>query len=295
MKSATRHYQRILAGAALRYSGYPTVQRALRLAAREGAGLYLLHALDEDPHGAAPTAPSAPHQAGEARYQLERLQAAHPEIREIRMVNDRCWRAIDSAAEELDADLIVIGTHIHNRLRAHLGGTEEEVLHHVPRDLLLVRSERYEEGEPPAEYRHLLLASDLGPESAAAAARAVELASGDGAQVTLLHVVEHFPTDRENDRITPENEDPMAYQQRNRERDLEAFARAHGLADAAIQVVVTEGPAEEVIPATAQELGADLLLLGLGRPTMADRLFGASVDAIVAHAPCDCLLVRSRG
>lgn len=287
----TLHYQRILAGAALRQSGYPTVQRALWLAAREGAGLYLLHALDNAPEETSPNAPGTLDRAAEAKQQLDRLQAAHPEIREVRIVTDRCWRALKDTAEELDADLIVIGTHIHGRLLALLGTTDDQVLQHMSRDVLMVRAEAGPPGQPPADYRHLLVVSDLQPHCAAAARRAARLAADLGAQVSLLHVVEHFPTDRENDVIAPENEDPLAYRQRIRARDLQAFAAANGLAAAAQRVEVTDESAQVLVPEIAREIGADLLVLGAPAPTMRHRLFGSTADAIVHHAPCDCLLV----
>jgi universal stress protein A len=287
----TRHYQRILAGAALRQSSYPTVRRALWLAAREGAGLYLLHAMDNSPEEATPNLPSTLDSAAKAKEQLDRLQASHPEIREVRIATDRCWRALKDTAEELDADLIVIGTHIHGRLQALLGNTGDQVLQHMSRDVLMVLTPAGPPEQPLADYRHLLVVSDLQPHCAAAARRAAGLAADLGARVSLLHVVEHFPTDRENDVIAPENEDPLAYLQRIRARDLQAFAVANGLATAAQRVEVTEKSAQVLVPEIAREIGADLLVLGAPAPTVRHRLLGSTADAIVHHAPCDCLLV----
>lgn len=291
MNNETRHYRRILAGAALRHSGFPTIKRALWLAQREGAELFLLHALDQSPEELSANDPAAQLRAADARHQLERLRAAHPEIREVRVTTDRCWRALTETAVELDADLIIIGTHIHGRLQALLGTTGDQVLQHLSRDVLMVRAEASPAGQPAADYRHLLVVSDLLPHCVPAAQRAARLAANLGARLTLLHVVEHFPTDRENDAIAPENEDPLAFRQRTRARDLAAFAAANGLTAAEQRVEVTTGTAGERVPEIASELGADLIVLGGPAPSLKHWLLGSRAEAIVNHAPCDCLLV----
>ena len=298
MNNESRHHRRILAGAALRHSGYPTIKRALWLAKRQQADLYLLHALDHAPEETVTETQdddAREQRAADARHQLERLQAAHPEIREVRVTTDRCWRALTETAAELEADLIVIGTHIHGRLQALLGTTGDQVLQHLSRNVLMVRTEASPEGQPAADYRHLLVVSDLLPHCSAAARQAADLAADLGARITLLHVVEHFPTDRENDAIAPENEDPLTFRQRTRARDLQAFAAANGLGSAEQRVEVTTGTAGERVPEVAREIGADLVVLGGPAPTLWHRLLGSRAEAIVNHAPCDCLLVLPPG
>ena len=291
MNNLARHHRRILAGAALRHSGYPTIKRALWLAKRQKAELFLLHALDHAPEDIDAQDPALKQLAADARHQLDRLQAAHPEIREVRVTTDRCWRALTETADELEADLIVIGTHIHGRLQALLGTTGDQVLQHLSRDVLMVRTEASPAGQPAADYHHLLVVSDLVPHCAAAARQAAHLAADLDARITLLHVVEHFPTDRENDAIAPENEDPLDFRQRTRARDLQAFAAANGLAAAEQRVEVTTGTAGERVPEIAREIGADLVVLGGPAPSLWHRLLGSRAEAIVNHAPCDCLLV----
>lgn len=290
----SRHYQRILAGAALRNAGFPTVMRAIWLASQEKAELHLLHAMDTAQGELAPDALDAPRRAAEAKERLDRLQAAHPEIREVRIVTDRSWHALNETAAELDADLIVIGTHIYNRFQVLLGTTGDQVLRHITRDVLLVREEAVAGQVLPPAYHHLLVVTDLLPHCVPAARRAAQLAADLGARITLLHVVAHFPTDRENDAIAPENEDPLAFRQRSRERDLRAFAEANGLGDAEQRVEVTTGPSHELVPGIAQELGTDLLVLGAPSPSLRHRLFGSTAYSIVHHVPCDCLLVTAK-
>jgi universal stress protein A len=295
MNNESLHYHRILAGAALRHSGYPTIKRALWLAQREGAELFLLHALDQFPEEITASDPATLLRAADARHQLERLQAVHPEIREVRVTTDRCWHALNETAVELNADIIVIGTHIHNRLQALLGTTGDQVLQHLSHDVLMVQSESIPAGQPVADYRHLLVVSDLAPHCTAAARQAARLARDLGARITLLHVVEHFPTDRENDVIAPENEDPISFRQRTRGRELQAFAAANGLTTADQRVEVTTESAGELVPEIAREIGADLVVLGGPAPSLKHRLLGSRAEAIVNHAPCDCLLVLPRG
>ena len=60
-------------------------------------------------------------------------------------------------------------------------------------------------------YKNILCATDFSDFCTVAAERAAELARFYDARLTLLHVVEHFPVDRSNTDIAPEDVDPVRY------------------------------------------------------------------------------------
>lgn len=69
-----------------------------------------------------------------------RRYAIHGEPVDTRFVDDQPAHAIVKTAEEIDADLIVMGTHArHGVTRAFLGSVTERVLHETSRSVLTVR------------------------------------------------------------------------------------------------------------------------------------------------------------
>lgn len=94
--------------------------------------------------------------------------------------------AIVTAADELDADLIVMGTRERNRLiRAVLGSITQTVLHGSRRPVLLVR-----ERGCNREVRHIACPFKNTPQSIAATKKAKQLAELFGAHLHLMRVVD---------------------------------------------------------------------------------------------------------
>jgi nucleotide-binding universal stress UspA family protein len=77
---------------------------------------------------------------GEARTQLMSLTASVPDVRcELRVEQAaQPWRAILGAAEAVDADLIVLGSHGYHGLDHILGTTAGKVANLAHRDVLIV-------------------------------------------------------------------------------------------------------------------------------------------------------------
>ena len=59
-----------------------------------------------------------------------------------------------------------------------------------------------------------------------------------------------------------------------------------------LSTVVRYGGVYPEVLAEAEEWGADLIIVGSHRPTMATYLLGSSAAAIVRHAKCSVLVVR---
>lgn len=129
----------------------------------------------------------------------------------------------------------------------------------------------------------LLVASDLSPRSHAALRRALVLARQIDAEIHLIHVV-----DRDL---------PSALLERSRE-DAEAELRRQLEAEPAVRAVtvfpeVRVGhPVADVLTA-ADQFGADVIVLGVPRPSPIKNLFtGSTADQLVRLARCPALVVR---
>ena len=73
----------------------------------------------------------------------------------------------------------------------------------------------------------------------------------------------------------------------------EAEVRAAGLAE--VETFARQGDAAEAILDVAEELGADLIVVGHKGMTGADRfLLGSVPNRVSHHAPCSVLIVRTR-
>jgi universal stress protein A len=138
--------------------------------------------------------------------------------------------------------------------------------------------------------RQIMLATDLGPASAAATDEALRLAAALQASLLVISVIDprtlQLPGGRFRSRID---------QERGR---LEAAAAELVLRGRRDQVptsfLIWEGdPAESIIDA-AQSEGADMIVVGShGRGALGRALIGSVSDQVVRHAPCPILVVRS--
>jgi nucleotide-binding universal stress UspA family protein len=79
---------------------------------------------------------------GSAHAELERLAADLPAGRVEQIVTPfaTAWDGICRAARELDADLIVIGSHGYGGIDRFLGTTAAKVVNHADRNVLVVRT-----------------------------------------------------------------------------------------------------------------------------------------------------------
>jgi universal stress protein A len=289
-------YAGLAAAVTLHRDESAVLDRAAVLVRRLGGGITLVHALggmpfvDEDLYatGALEEALEGLSRAAEER--LAELRAARPEVPDSMLVTGRTWSAVNHAAAQRGLGLIVVGFHAHLTL---LGSTAESVVHHAERDVLVVRTDRYEE-QGPAEYRHVMAATDLGGRSLHAVRKAALLAGALEARLTLAHAVERFPVDRENDHIPPENRDPLEYRRELMVQRLVDLAAEVGRPDAQCRVAVTEGGAARAVAGLVESCGADLLVIGGHRHRGVATLFGDTADGIVHHAGCDVLVVRDQ-
>jgi nucleotide-binding universal stress UspA family protein len=139
-------------------------------------------------------------------------------------------------------------------------------------------------------FRRILLAVDLADEHPEKGlAEALELVkAGDGA-LRLVNVqpllpatfMEYVPADFD------------AQQERRAHEALHAMAAKIALPADRVSCTVASGGVYHELLRVASEWGADLLVVGSHRPSMADYLLGSNAKTIVAHAQCSVLVVRA--
>jgi nucleotide-binding universal stress UspA family protein len=78
----------------------------------------------------------------EAIQMLSALAALHPraQVSPVSIRSGQPWREICAAAEELDADLVVLGSHGYGGWDRLLGTTAARVVDHASRNVFVVRS-----------------------------------------------------------------------------------------------------------------------------------------------------------
>jgi nucleotide-binding universal stress UspA family protein len=179
---------------------------------------------------------------------------------------------IRAAARQLDASLVVVGTHGRSGVnRLMMGSVAERILRESPVPVLTVRGDSPGPGET-LRLPHLLCAVDNSAASRRALAWVSRMARCFESRVTVLHV-RHRDTTNAID-------------------DLPSWVPASMSQECAMECVVREGePADEIV-ALAHELGTAMLVMGTQH-----RLFhgvsviGNTTAIAVRHAPCPVLTV----
>lgn len=141
-------------------------------------------------------------------------------------------------------------------------------------------------------YKHILCATDFSPNCQVAAERALALAGVLGAGLTLLHVVDHFPEDRSNQIITPEDEDPAAYRAKVAQAAMQALVIELGCTDAAQQIRFSTRAAKYEIIDFIREAQVDLVVVASRARLAMPHLLGSTASGLVHAACCDVLVVR---
>ena len=135
-----------------------------------------------------------------------------------------------------------------------------------------------------------MLATDLGPASAAATDEAMRLAGALGARLLAISVIDprtlQLPGGRFRSRVD---------QERGRLEAAAAELVLRGRRDhVTTSFLIWEGdPAESIVEAANAE-GADIIVIGShGRAALGRALIGSVSDQVVRHAPCPVMVVRS--
>ena len=140
-----------------------------------------------------------------------------------------------------------------------------------------------------AYYTRILVAVDLSEESDLVALRAKAIAGNGGAELHLIHVIEPLS-------FAYGGDIPMDFSgiqdeiHQQAQQQLEKFGEKHGVSADRRRVVL--GRPEVEIHELAEEIGADLIVVGShGRYGLA-LLMGSTANGVLHGASCDVLAVR---
>ncbi len=138
-------------------------------------------------------------------------------------------------------------------------------------------------------YKNILLASDFSPEAERAERRAVEVANKYGAQLSLVHVVDYYPSMQLEGGLAmlPNIEERL---NEKAKEDLDACVSR---LDIKLQDThIGHGPPKGVIIDYANEIEADLIVLGSHGRHGFGLLLGSTATGVLHIAKCDVLAVR---
>ena len=215
----------------------------------------------------------------------------------------RHGKVADEIAELIDRqniDLLVLGTHGRTGLgRLLLGSVAEEIFRTAPVPVLTVgprvrsfvesNSLRHEHELPPTQmdFCHILYATDLSPVTEQGCSYAVSLAREFRSHLTVLHVIEDYG---EQLRKHPKLIDQALGRLRNLVPEKDGFRYVP-------ELLARYGSPGEVILQTAEESGADLIVIGVRPPAghlmSTTHLGGSTAHRVVVGANCPVLTVRN--
>ncbi len=186
-------------------------------------------------------------------------------------------------ARQKQIDVIVVGTHGRGGLgRALMGSVAEQVFRKSPVPVLTFgpHLQRIARAGTP---RSILVPVDFTPASTRAARYAVAMAKEHSAALTLLHVIERWPSQAQADRTR------VMQSLREKVEDL-VREEAKGLR---CNVRIEVGRVVDTILYTADSTEADLVVLGVRpRTGLLNRLMWPHAYEIVREAACPVLTVR---
>ncbi|MFO8025930.1 universal stress protein [Thiohalophilus sp.] len=139
-------------------------------------------------------------------------------------------------------------------------------------------------------YQNILLALDLSDEADQVLVRSGQLFSQEAARLTLLHVVEPVVTENSYDLITtlPADFEESLYKQA--ESFLQQKRDDFHLNNASVRVEI--GSVKSEILRVAEQIKADLILVGTHGRHGVGLLLGSTANSVLHGTPCDILAVR---
>jgi nucleotide-binding universal stress UspA family protein len=264
---------------------------ATALAKRFGAKLVIVHAKEMANYALPPqTWRSADEATALALRELkESLSQSCPDVASEFCVGEgSAWQVISAALGENKVDLMVLGTRGRTGLgKLLLGSQAEEIFRHASCPVLTVGPNSPEITGGEKEFPKVLYATDLSPESRAAAPYASAVALALRADLSLLHVVEDTKV---GELVHPSELTSSS------ERLLRGLISEDASRWCQPRFFVETGEPAEQILAVAQHISASLIILGVrepkGVPGAAAHLEIGTAHKVIAAAKCPVLTVK---
>jgi len=140
-------------------------------------------------------------------------------------------------------------------------------------------------------YQHILLAADFSEHGSAVAQKAQQLANQHHAKLSIVHIIDNLPiTDTTYGPIIPFDMDLNELLMTSAKKQLAELSASFNIPEQ--QQFLEMGSASLEIVAIAEDLSADLIVVGShGRHGLA-LLLGSTANGVLHHAKCDVLAVR---
>lgn len=195
-------------------------------------------------------------------------------------------REILEKSTELEADLLIVGSHGKHGVELILGSTANGVLHGSPCDVLTVRIDYSGRGEAHGPYKHLVVATDLRPDNQKTLDRAKALSSDFGSDIHMINVVPDEATLASL--YVPNMEEDLA---KEAEEQMAKMAQEMGIPETDAKVL--RGHPKAAILEYDAECGSDLLVIGShGRPLLEAAFLGSTANACLHGAKHDVLVIK---
>jgi nucleotide-binding universal stress UspA family protein len=225
-------------------------------------------------------------QAGMQRLDAQLVGVPH----ETMLVRgESVWPPVEQALSEYEIELVILGTHGRTgAMKLLLGSVAEEIFRRASVPVLTIGPSVRKGIHSGGQFRRVLFATDFTKEAQTAAPYAVSMAQENQARLLLLHVMRD--PDPKTSRRTPQDSVANVMHQLYElvPPEAELWCRPEA-------TVRFGNPAEQILE-TAEELEADLIVLGVrdaaGRLGAATHLERTTAHKVVAHAGCPVLTVR---
>jgi len=264
---------------------------ATALAKRFGAKLLIVHANEMVNYAVYPQSwQSADEATALALNGLkETLSRTCPSVSKEFLVGEgSTWQVISAALEKNKVDLLILGTRGRTGVgKLVLGSQAEEIFRHASCPVLTVGPHSPEITGGEKEFEKVLFATDLSPESRAAAPYASAVALALRADLGLLHVVEDMKV---GELVHPSELTESS------ERLLKGLISEDANRWCQPRFFVETGDPAEKILAVAQHMSASLIILGVRDtervPGAAAHLGIGTAHKVIVQANCPVLTVK---
>lgn len=203
-------------------------------------------------------------------------------------------RDVAKTASELEADLLVVGTHgrgFWNRLL--IGSVAERTARTFEKSVLVTRGDHH---QADGGFHRVMVAADLSPQGVTALTRALELAAPKAA-IELVHAWHDSLTALSLDPGLSMGAEPL-WDELEASIRSELAAMVSKVPDAAshqppIEIRAVLGATTRALVERAQAFKADLVVVGgHSHRGVARFLLGSTAEAMLRHAPCSVLIAR---
>ncbi len=221
---------------------------------------------------------------------MERYTVAGVTMTSLLKEGDEAGEIVDTAVSQL-ANLIIMTTHGRSGLsRWLMGSVTEKVMHHAPCPLLILRDSTVPE--------HILITLDGSEIAETALLPGLALATGIGADVTLLQVLEgSLPPLSSGDWVEDEMANAGQEQEYNKDKERHVTLYLRTIADRfshhAPKTAVPFGKPAEAILSYAESIPNSLITIAThGRSGLARWVFGSVAEKVLRGATEPVLVIR---